>query len=761
MPNVYLFNEAKEDRYDQGNKGANLITMTKLGLPVPPGFIVSIAAWREYRKTGKFPEVEIREALTKLEKLMGRKLGKRGLTVSVRSSGPVSMPGMMDTVLNVADWDTILRSVKTVFDSWNSDRANTYRKIHGLANDLGTAAVIQAMVMGNADDKSGTGVLFTRNSNTGEKGLWGEYLPVAQGEDVVSGARTPMVLAELKTRMPKVYAELETLCEKLEHHYREMQDIEFTVESGVLYMLQTRTGKRSGAAAVKIAVDLAKEGRITQKEAVMRVTAEELRVMLHKRIASPEKYKEIVRGLAAAPGAATGVVVFELDEAVKLAREQGVSVVLVRPETKPDDILGISVSQAILTSSGGLSSHAAIVTRAMGKPCICGAEDVKIDMASGVFRVGSLVVKKGDVLTIDGTSGKVYQGSLPLIDAEVTDEMGELLGWADRYRKLGVRANADTASFIKQAIEFGAEGVGLCRTERQFQMPESLAAIRRFILAETDKERKDALVSMGRLQKKEFVEIFHAMGGRPVIIRLLDVPLHEFLPNESETTDAKTIQRIRELHEINPMMGHRGVRVGITYPELYEMQIDAIAEAKAQVSGANPAIMIPQVIEPQEVLFVRKLLKERSIKLGIMVETVRACIVANDLAGVSDFFSFGTNDLTQATLSFSREDAEKKFLTDYLEKNILPDNPFETLDQPGVGRVASLAVQWGREKKPNLEIGVCGEHGGDPRSIRFFHTIGVTYVSCSPFRVPIARLVAAQAALDDEAKKEKKAVAAP
>ena len=750
MPNVYLFDESEPDRFDQGNKGANLIRMTEIGLPVPPGFIISISAWREYQETGKLPTDDIKKALARLEEKMGRKLGG-GLMVSVRSSGPVSMPGMMDTVLNVDDFETIEESTKQVFDSWNGNRAIQYRRLNSIPGDLGTSSIVQVMVMGNADKNSGTGVVFTRNGNTGELGLFGEYLNMAQGEDIVSGTRTPVPIAEMEKEMPEQYKELQALCDHLENHFKDMQDIEYTVESGKLYLLQTRNGKRTPLAAVKIAMDMLKEGLIDEKEVLLRIQPDELRLLLHQRLEDPDKYEALTKGLAAAPGAAIGKVAFTVSDAVEMT-EAGENVILVRPETTPDDILGISVSKAVLTIAGGLTSHAAIVTRAMGKPCICGAGDAELDLGKNELRVGSKVVKKGDVVTVDGTSGCVFEGSLPLVDAELGGPVEELLKLADKYRRLGVRANADTAAGMVDAREFGAEGIGLCRTERQFNDPDRLELIRAFILAETPDERKVAIKNLHALAKQDFIDIFKALDGLPIIIRLLDLPLHEFLPPKEEITDSKMLARVEELAEVNPMMGHRGVRVGITSPDLYQMQVQAIAEAKAEVANANPSIMIPQVIAVEEFLFVKKWINDPTIKVGIMVETVRAAIQAPEMAEVVDFFSFGTNDLTQATLSFSREDAEQTFLQAYLENDILPANPFQTLDVDGVGRVVELAVKGGKGAKQSLEVGICGEHGGDPASVKFFHKAGLNYVSASPFRVPLARLAAAQAVLEEEGK---------
>jgi pyruvate,orthophosphate dikinase len=744
MANIYFFDDGNEDKMLLGNKGANLATMTRLGLRVPPGFVLSIEAYREYHRTGALPLKEMDEALARLAKRTGKPLG-RGLTVSVRSSAPVSMPGMMDTVLNIGDRATLISAVKRVFDSWDNLRAVEYRRLNKIPSEMGTAAIVQAMVMGNKDERSGTGVVFSRNPSTGERGLFGEYIPCAQGEELVSGTRTPLPISALRDQMPEVFAELEEVAARLEAHFCEMQDIEFTVESGTLYILQTRTGKRSGQAAVKIAVDLVQEGLITQQDAVLRVTPEDLRMFLYKRVRDPDSGNLLTKGLAASPGAATGRVVFQPQEAFTLATK-GEKVILVRPETSPDDIRGIASAEAVLTSRGGLTSHAAIVTRAMGKPCVCGAEALKIDLRREVLEVDGVIIRRGDEITVDGNSGAVYAGALALTEAEVTGELGELLSWADDFRRLGVRANADTPEMVARALKFGAEGIGLCRTERQFNAPERLSVIREYILSETAAQRADALRRLSDLQKQDFIAIFQELKGKPIIIRLLDLPLHEFLPSEASAPDPETKRRIHALKEVNPMLGHRGVRLGVTNPEIYQMQIDAIVEARREVP-ADVSIMIPQVITLQELLWVKRYVKDPTLKVGVMMETVRACMRAGKLAEVADFLSFGTNDLTQAVFSFSREDAEKKFLSSYLEIGILQDNPFEVIDVKGVGRLMETAITWARKSAPNIEIGVCGEHGGEPRSIRFFHNIGVSYVSCSPPRIPVAKLAAAQAAL--------------
>jgi len=675
MGNMYLLTDGCEDRVLLGNKGANLVTMTRLGLPVPPGFIVSIDAYKSYKYTGELPNEEIEQSVVALEKQTGRRLGD-GLKVSVRSSAPVSMPGMMETLLNIGNVDQIKMAIRQVFHSWDSPRAIEYRRVDDIPPDLGTSAIIQAMVFGNKDSKSGTGVVFTRNPSTGEKGLFGEYLAEAQGEEIVSGLRTPEPVATFKSQMPDVYAELERIASLLEHHYRNMQDIEFTIESGKLYILQTRSGKRSGQAAVKIAVDMVKENIITPQEALERVSHKDLQALLHRQIRFPERHSPITKGLNAAPGAACGKVVFDIPEAVSL-HKKGEPVILVRPETSPDDILGIVASDGVLTQRGGLTSHAAIVTRAMGKPCICGARDINIDLSAQRFDVRGQTVERGSEITIDGTTGNVYLGMLPLEEMERTEDLQTLMSWADGFKHLGVLANADAPAMIAQAGRFGAEGIGLCRTERMFNEPERLSVVREFILAEDNAQRAKAIERLERLQKDDFVTLFKELEGLPIIVRLLDMPLHEFLPREEETQDPWLRQRISELKEVNPMLGHRGVRLAITHPEIYKMQIEAIQQAKAEVE-ADVSIMIPQVITSQEVLRVKGFLKDQSIKLGVMIETVRACMRAGRLAYEVDFFSFGTNDLTQAVYSFSREASQGQFASSMaLELIALAAVPFE------------------------------------------------------------------------------------
>jgi len=752
MPYVYTFQDDCEDKVILGNKGANLVTMTRLGLPVPPGYILSVDSYAEYKRSSRLPETEIKQAVADLEKHAGKKLGKE-LQVSVRSSAPVSMPGMMDTVLNVKDMADMKTAAKQVFDSWDNMRAVEYRRLNNIAADLGTAVIIQAMVFGNKDANSGTGVVFSRDPSTGHKELFGEYLSQAQGEELVSGARTPGPIADLKKRMPTVYSHLQEMSELLENYYHDMQDIEFTVESKKLYILQTRSAKRSGRAAVKVAVDMVHEGLITTEEAITRLTADDIRALLHKQIISAESHRPLTRGLAAAPGAVCGQVVFEPSEAMRLAK-RSVPVILVRPETSPDDIQGIAASDGILTSKGGLTSHAAIVTRAMGKPCVCGTEEIEIDLNLKQFQVKGQVVREGHEITIDGTTGTVYLGSLPLEEGQMIDELGELLTWADGFKRLGVRANADTAEMVSQAIKLGAEGIGLCRTERQFSGPERLSAIREFILAETATKKATALERLAALQKEDFVALFKELNGLPIVIRLLDLPLHEFLPSEAETSSPRIRQRIAELKEINPMLGHRGVRLAVTSPDIYKMQVKAIEAAKAEVT-ADVSVMIPQVITLQELLLIKqKCLEGSRLKVGCMMETVRACMRAGRLAEAADFLSFGTNDLTQAVYSFSREDVEKKFLSTYLQIGILEDNPFEIIDVKGVGRLMETAIFWARRAKKDIKIGVCGEQAGEPRSIQFFNAINVDYVSCSPFRVPIAKLTAAQAAIHQKQEAE-------
>ncbi|NLE09256.1 MAG: pyruvate, phosphate dikinase [Dehalococcoidales bacterium] len=760
MTLVYSFKDRFDDKLQLGNKGGNLVVMYNLGLPVPPGFVVSIDAYKNWQTNGVLPETEIRQALASLEDDMGRQLGK-GLQVSVRSSAPVSMPGMMDTVLNINEYGNMLLKIRQIFESWDNLRAIEYRRLNNIPTNLGTAAVVQAMVFGNRDDKSGTGVVFSRNPSTGEKGLFGEYLAQAQGEAIVSGVQTPEPIQSLKNAMPEIYDELDEIARKLENHFFDMQDIEFTIESGKLYILQTRAGKRSSSAVVKIIVDMVAEKIITREEGISRISVNDIRGLIHKRL-KQTTHTPFTKGLNAAPGAAAGKIVFDSPNALAL-NKKGQSIILVRPETNPDDIQGIAAADGVLTQRGGLTSHAAIVTRGMGKPCVTGTEGINIDPDKRQLTAGKLVLKEGDEITIDGTTGEVYVGILPLEEVSITPELEELMSWANGFKRLGVRANADTPEMINQAITFGAEGIGLCRTERMFNAPERLSEIRDFILADNAAGRAEAITRLKALQTNDFIALFKTLNGLPIIIRLLDLPLHEFLPHEDTVKDIRVKQRIQELKETNPMLGHRGVRLAVTLPEIYSMQIEAIEEARQQVP-ANVSIMIPQVITSQEVLNIKKLLKGSTMRLGVMMETVRACMRASRLAEEVDFFSFGTNDLTQAVLSFSREDAEKKFLSTYLELGILKNNPFEVLDVNGVGQLMDTAIFWARRAKKDIEIGVCGEQAGEPQTIHFLHSLGIDYVSCTPYRIPIARIVAAQAALEsrespakrDNQKKEEK-----
>lgn len=870
---VYLFNEGNKDmRALLGGKGANLAEMTRIGLPVPFGFTITTEACNEYYRAGKKISKEVEEqvyqALAALEEKMGKKLGDPNdpLLVSVRSGAVISMPGMMDTILNLGlndesveglakltnnprfaydsyrrfiqmfsdvvlgvdiahfegylerykhekgykldtemtadDWKEVVReykaivkkhtnndfpsdpkeqlflAIRAVFDSWNNQRAIVYRRLNKIPDDLGTAVNVQSMVFGNMGNDSGTGVAFTRNPSTGENELFGEYLINAQGEDVVAGIRTPQPIHVLKQDMPEIYRQFKEICELLERHYKDMQDIEFTVERGKLYILQCRSGKRTGQAAVKIAVDLVKEGLITKEEAVLLVDPNSLNQLLHRRIDDSVKVEPLAKGLPASPGAAKGKVVFDADEAEELGNK-GEEVILVRPETTPEDIHGLVAAQAVVTSRGGMTSHAAVVARGMGKPAVCGAEAIKIDLNAKQFTVGDVVVKEGDVITIDGSTGVVYLGELNMIDPVLSDEFAELLKWADEIRDLGVRANADTPEDAKKALEFGAEGIGLTRTEHMFMDPDRLPIVREMITAQTKEARQAALDKLLPMQQGDFEGIFEAMGGLPVTIRLLDPPMHEFLPNKEEllvevtklritNPESDELKQLEELlkvvnsiSEMNPMLGNRGCRLGIQYPEIYAMQARAIAQAVVATIkkgiDVQPEIMIPLVGNVNELKFMREVvtktvedvMKETGVtfeySVGTMIEIPRACLTADEIAQEADFFSFGTNDLTQTTLGFSRDDAEGKFLHHYLETKILTENPFEVLDRKGVGKLIETAVELGRKTKPELKTGICGEHGGEKSSIEFCYQAGLNYVSCSPYRVPLARLAAAQA----------------
>ena len=870
---VYTFAEGRADMRDLlGGKGANLAEMTNIGLPVPPGIIVTTEACVQfYGENKQFPpgmEDQVRDKILLLEEKAGKRFGdpQNPLLVSVRSGAVVSMPGMMDTVLNLGlndetvqglarasgdarfamdcyrrflnmfgdvvlgighekyerilsmhkekagvqddnqltagQWQAVVEEYKkliqretgqpfpqdpleqlfkaiyAVFNSWNSDRAIVYRKVNKIPDDLGTAVNIQVMVFGNLGNDCGTGVAFTRDPATGARELYGEYLINAQGEDVVAGIRTPWPIATLKEEMPAVYGEFDNICGLLEKHYRNMQDIEFTIERSKLFILQTRNGKRTAQAAMKIAVDMVNEGLINREEAVMRVEPAHLDHLLHRRIDPNAKLDVIAKGLPASPGAAGGRVVFSADEAEKLDQE-GHKVILVRTETTPDDIHGIVAAQGILTSRGGMTSHAAVVARGMGKPCVCGCEAIRIDYDAERFMVQDLVVEKGDIISIDGAAGQVIRGEVPMIDPELGNEFLQLLEWADEIRTLGVRTNADTPEDAAKAREFGAEGIGLTRTEQMFMAQQRLPIVQDMILAATDEEREIALGKLLPMQEEDFYGIFKAMENLPVTIRLLDPPLHEFLPNAEELMVEITrlrltggddrqlrekeemLKQVRSLSEFNPMLGHRGCRLGITFPAVYAMQARAIFQAVARLvkEGCRviPEVEIPLVIEVKELAYLRRLvdqtadsvMKETGVEfqytVGTMIEVPRASLLAGEIAAEAEFFSFGTNDLTQTVFGFSRDDAEGKFLQHYIEKKILTENPFAVLDRKGVGKLMEITVEQGRGVKPDLLIGICGEHGGEPSSIEFCHLIGLDYVSCSPFRVPIARLAAAQA----------------
>jgi pyruvate,orthophosphate dikinase len=862
---VYFFGEAGEEKREiLGNKGAQLGEMTRMGLPVPPGFTISAKVCSKFLKNGRFPEGlerEIRENLIRLERKAEKKFGdpENPLLVSIRSGSSVSMPGMMDTVLNLGlnertlkglikktdnerfAWDSyrrfiqmfgsvvfginpkkfegildrykkrrkdtdltteelkkiienykrlikketgkpfpsdpkdqLLLSISAIFRSWNNKRAKVYRRLNKIPDDVGTAVNIQAMVFGNMGWDSGTGVGFTRNPSTGEKDMYGEYLLNAQGEDVVAGVRTPLPIKELKNTLPDVYKELEGIYESLERHYKDMQDLEFTIEKGKLYILQTRNGKRTAKAAVKIAVDMVKEGLIDKKEAIMRIDPKNMKYLLYEKIDTEAKLKILAKGLAASPGVGIGRVVFDADDAVKM-KKGGKKVILVRRETSAEDIHGMSVAEGVLTARGGITSHASVVARSMGKPCVVGCESIRVDEKNKKFIVNGREIEEGDFITLDGGLGYVILGKAPTKEPEISKEFGELMQWVDEIRRLGVRANADTEKDAKQAKKFGAEGIGLCRTEHMFFAKNRLPWMQRMILAETKEERKKCLEKLLVMQKEDFKRIFEVMEGLPVTIRLLDPPLHEFLPSHEETLleikrmkDKRTIrerekvlQRIEELMEVNPMMGNRGCRLGVTSPEIYEMQARAIFEAACELKKKKHdvivEVMIPLVSNLNEFMRVKQVIDEVAEKvmkrfginlnysIGTMIELPRACLVADEIAKEAEFFSFGTNDLTQMVFGFSRDDAEGKFLKHYEEEGIILKNPFKTLDTKGVGELIKIAVKKGKKTRSNLKIGVCGEHGGETESILFFHKAGVDYISCSSFRVPVARLAAAQA----------------
>ena len=866
-----------------GGKGANLAEMSSLGLPVPPGFTITTEACVHYYSNDKtYPEglkEQVIAGLAKVETITGKVFGDAAnpLLVSVRSGARASMPGMMDTVLNLGlndetveglaklagdrrfafdsyrrfiqmysavvldldhhmfedildeqkerldvtvdtalsaeDWEKVVGAYKAaverelghpfpqdpqaqlwgaisaVFASWMNDRAKFYRRMHDIPESWGTAVNVQSMVFGNMGDSSATGVAFTRNPSTGEARLYGEFLINAQGEDVVAGIRTPQALTRaareemgekspsMEEALPDVFAEFKSVVEKLEQHYRDMQDIEFTVEKGRLYMLQTRNGKRTAKAALKVAVDLANEGLITKEEAVMRIEPGSLDQLLHPTIDPASPRDVITSGLPASPGAATGKVVFDADEAEKMAAA-GESVILVREETSPEDIHGMHAAKAILTARGGMTSHAAVVARGMGRPCVSGASELYIDDAAQTFRARNRTFKAGDIITIDGSKGEVLSGAVQMIEPELTGDFAALMVWADAIRRLKVRANAETATDAAAARQFGAEGIGLVRSEHMFFDAVRIAAVREMILADDRAGREQALAKMLVMQREDFVSLFSIMEGLPVTFRLLDPPLHEFLPHTAEDVEAvskatgldaaKLLARAKELHEVNPMLGHRGCRLGVAYPEIYEMQVRAILEAAIEVVQSGKAAPIPEIMHPLvakglEMKFLRELtdrvaqqvMAEKGVTItymvGTMVELPRAAIRADDLAEHAEFFSFGTNDLTQTTFGISRDDSGR-FLGAYIDKGIFERDPFVTLDQEGVGDLIRIAVERGRKTRPDIKLGICGEHGGDPASIDFCEKVGLDYVSCSPFRVPIARLAAAQAAIGEREK---------
>ncbi len=869
---VYLFSEGNKDMRELlGGKGANLAEMTNAGLPVPQGFTVSTEACTQYYNDGRQINDEIQaqiyEGLAKMEEVVGKKFAdpENPLLVSVRSGARASMPGMMDTILNLGlndevveglakftnnprfaydsyrrfiqmfsdvvmelskkrfeeiidqlkaekgvkldteldtddmkelvkrfkafykeekgeDFPTepkvqLMEAVKAVFRSWDNPRANVYRRMNEIPYDWGTAVNVQAMVFGNSGDNSGTGVAFTRNPATGEKKLFGEYLINAQGEDVVAGVRTPSPIAHLQEQMPDVYQQFADIANRLEKHYKDMQDMEFTIENGKLYMLQTRNGKRTAAAALKIAVDLVDEGMIDEEEAVLRVEPKQLDSLLHPQFdAEAVKKAEVIgKGLAASPGAACGKVVFTAEDA-KEWHERGEKVVLVRLETSPEDIEGMQVAQGILTVRGGMTSHAAVVARGMGTCCVSGCGEITVDYENKLFTLGGKEYHEGDYISIDGSTGNIYGEAIPTAPASISGDFGRFMGWADKFRKLQVYTNADTPRDAKQARDFGAEGIGLCRTEHMFFEGERIKAMREMIVAKDVESRKAALAKILPYQQGDFEALYEVMEGRPVTIRFLDPPLHEFLPTKEEDiveiagelniTVEELKNVIASLHEFNPMMGHRGCRLAVSYPEIAEMQTTAVINAAINVSKktgtmVTPHIMIPLVGEVKELKFVKdvvtstadKIIAESGLdmkyEVGTMIEIPRAALTADEIAQEAEFFSFGTNDLTQMTFGFSRDDAGK-FLDYYYENKIYESDPFAHLDQKGVGKLIKMAAELGRKTRPDIHLGICGEHGGDPTSVEFCNNVGLNYVSCSPFRVPIARLAAAQAAVKEK-----------
>ena len=868
---VYSFNEGSKDmRALLGGKGANLSEMTNIGLPVPFGFTITTDVCRKYSEDGGVLDQavidEVWEHIAELEEVMGKKFGdnENPLLVSVRSGAPVSMPGMMDTILNLglndiaveglasktgnerfaydsyrrfiqmfgdvvmeikksnfdavfegqkkkagAEFDVqlttedlkevisgykevvrrelgrefpqdpkdqLLEAIKAVFRSWNNDRAILYRRLNDISDSLGTAVNVQSMVFGNSGNDSGTGVAFTRNPANGENKLFGEFLVNAQGEDVVAGIRTPQPISEMADAFPEVYAQFAKIADTLESHYRDMQDMEFTVEDRKLFMLQTRNGKRTAAAAVKIAVDLVKEGLIDKDTAVMRIEPDQINQLLHPVFDAEELKKAVpvTKGLPASPGAAAGQIVFSADDAAKYA-EEGKKVILVREETSPEDLAGMVAAEGILTARGGMTSHAAVVARGMGKCCVAGCKDIVVDEDAKVLTIGGKEYHEGDSISLNGTDGNVFTEAIRTLAPELSGDFGQIMEWADEARTLKVRTNADNPRDAHQAVEFGAEGIGLCRTEHMFFEDERIPKIRRMILADTEEERREALAGLLPYQKEDFKGIYKAMGERPVTIRLLDPPLHEFLPKTDEDIKEvseqfgipyeKIVNKTIELHEMNPMLGHRGCRLAITYPEIVEMQTEAIISAALEVRAEEgldivPEIMVPLVGYANELKYVKKIIievadrliaesgKEMKYLVGTMIEIPRAAITADEIAEEAEFFSFGTNDLTQMGLGFSRDDTGN-LIKEYIARGVLESDPFQSLDQKGIGKLVKVAVEGGRKTRPNIKLGICGEHGGDPATIFFCHDVGLNYVSCSPFRVPIARLAAAQAAIRD------------
>ena len=882
MKPIYAFEDAdSKNRMLLGGKGAGLSEMTRLKLPVPPGFTITTEVCNKYYENGKKLPKDVMplvmKNIAKMEKKTNKKWNsiKNPLLVSVRSGAAISMPGMMDTILNLGlnektvegfaeqtknprfSWDSYRRfiqlfgkvvfgvndekfdhvldsakskqgvtddsklnveslkkivaeykkiceehtkrkfpdtpneqlrlAIEAVFKSWMGERAVVYREKNGITKDIanGTAVNVVTMVFGNMGDDSATGVVFTRNGHNGKREIEGEYLTNAQGEDVVAGVRTGKNIELLKKEMPKSHKELSNACAKLEKHFREPQDIEFTIEQGKFYLLQTRTAKMSAGALVKTSVDMVKEKLIDKNMALTRIPAQQLEALLHRTMdeSKIKEHKQLAKGIAASPGAASGIVIFDVKKAIELG-EAGKKVILVRKETKPEDVPAFFSAEGILTSLGGKSSHAAIVSRGMGKPCIVGCAELKIDYDNNTCTANGITIKENDMISIDGSIGTILIGEVPTVEPKVTKDFQTILSWAQNAKQLGIRANADTPSAAKLARQYGAQGIGLCRTERMFNEVDRIGLFVEMIMAQSAEERNQVLKKLQELQKSDFIEILKAMEGYKVTIRLLDPPLHEFLPNPEELKEKmnkendnsektkRVLDRARELAEINPMMGHRGVRVAITYPEIYKMQITAVFEAAAQLAktkvNAKPQIMIPQVGSLAELNYIKSIYDDVKkqmqkkynmkfkINFGTMLEVVRACLTSDELANTAEFFSFGTNDLTQAVFSFSREDAEGKFLPEYMEKELLETSPFQSIDVNGVGHLMRIGIKQGRDIKKDLEIGICGEHGGDPNSIKFCHSADVSYVSASPHRIPIAILAAAQAVIEQKKTKKSK-----